>query len=254
MKVTDMTVTALLCVSTILTSADAATKNPEAAERYRVYFGSAATSEQEGIFSSVLDVQTGRLTEARLAVEAQRAGIITLHPAGTHLYSIGKPAGYSGPRSGSVCAYKVDRETGSLTLLNSQESQGTGPSYLLLDHEARNIFVCHYMSGSCAVLPLAEDGSLEPVSSVQQHTGSSVDTLRQNKPHPHAIALDAAGRYVLVTDLGLDQVRIYRFDPGCEHSHAERSAVRRHETRRRASPLCISSFGKVCVCEPRADL
>ena len=198
----------VLCVLTLMSTSSAT-----AAEKYRLYLGTADALENEGIFSSVLDVTTGQLTEAKLAVEALRPGVIAIHPAGTHLYSIGKPAGYKGPRSGSVCAYKIDRKTGSLTLLNYEETKGQGPCYLQLDHQGRNILVCHYMSGNCSVLPIAENGSVRPVSCVQQHTGSSKDPRRQNAPHPHSITLDSADRYAFVTDLGLDQVVIYRFDP-----------------------------------------
>lgn len=198
----------MLCVLILLS-----TQSATAVEKYRVYFGTTGALEGSGIFSSVLDVKTGQLTEPKLAAEAMRPGVITINPAGTHLYSIGKPAGYKGAQSGLICAYKIDRKNGSLELLNFQESKGQGPCYLQVDHQGRNILVCHYMSGNCSVLPLAEDGSVEPASSVQQHTGSGKDPRRQNAPHPHSITLDSTGRYAFVTDLGLDQIVTYRFDP-----------------------------------------
>ncbi len=188
------------------------TENPTAAEKYQLYFGTGATGDQEGIFSSVLDMSTGQLTEAKLAAEAIRPGVITIDPTGTHLYSAGKPTGYKGPRGGSILAFEINKTAGTLKLLNSQSTRGDGPSYLFVDHSGRNILVCHYQSGNCSVLPLAQNGSLKPVSSVQQHTGSSVHPVRQTAPHPHSINLDSAGRYALVTDLGLDQVLIYKFD------------------------------------------
>ena len=49
-----------------------------------------------------------------------RPGFIVIHPDGTHLYSIGKPGGYEGPRSGSVCSFKIDPATGALDFLNLQ--------------------------------------------------------------------------------------------------------------------------------------
>ena len=68
------------------------------------------------------------------------------------------------------------------------------------------------MGGNCGVLPIAADGSLKPLSCNLQHEGSSVHPTRQDKPHPHAIVIDAAGRYVLVPELGLDQVVVYTLD------------------------------------------
>jgi 6-phosphogluconolactonase len=40
-----------------------------------------------------------------------------------------------------------------------------------------------------------------------------VDPRRQTAPHPHAIVLDAAECFAFVPDLGLDQIKIYKFDP-----------------------------------------
>lgn len=189
-----------LALGTLATAAEA--------EKHQVYFGSGTT----GVFRSVLDSDTGALTEAKLVAKATRSGFVAIHPDGTHLYSIGKPAGDSGPRGGSVCAFKIDSATGDLAFLNTQPTQSMGPCYLVVDPEGRNVLVAHYRGGSCAALPLAKDGSLKPVSSFHQHTGSSVDPRRQTSPHPHAIVLDAAGRHAFVPDLGLDQILVYEFD------------------------------------------
>ena len=45
-----------------------------------------------------------------------------------------------------------------------------------------------------------------------QHVGSSVNRERQERPHAHSIDLSPDNRFALVADLGLDEVRVYRFD------------------------------------------
>ncbi len=40
-----------------------------------------------------------------------------------------------------------------------------------------------------------------------------MSTPRQAGPHAHCISLDAANRFAVVADLGLDQIRVDRFDP-----------------------------------------
>lgn len=182
------------------------------AEEIRVCFGSGTTQAQEGIFTCMLDPESGQLSSPSLAAEALRPGFIAIDPSGTHLYSIGKPGGYTGARGGSVCAFRIDPTTGKLTFKKMQSSQGTGPCYLEIDPTGRNILVAHYRGGSCSVLPLTKDGLPQPVSSFHQHTGSSVDPRRQTAPHPHSIVLDPAGRFAFVPDLGLDQIKVYRFD------------------------------------------
>jgi 6-phosphogluconolactonase len=45
-----------------------------------------------------------------------------------------------------------------------------------------------------------------------QHTGSSANPQRQSGPHAHSANLPRDSRFVLVADLGLDQVLTYRLD------------------------------------------
>jgi 3-carboxymuconate cyclase len=63
-----------------------------------------------------------------------------------------------------------------------------------------------------ASLPVKEDGSLGEASAFIQHTGSSVNAERQKGPHAHSVNLSADNRFVIVTDLGLDEALVYRFD------------------------------------------
>ena len=88
------------------------------------------------------------------------------------------------------------------------------------------MLVANYGGGSAAVLPVDEDGKLGEASSFVQHKGSSVDKGRQNGPHAHSVNLDAANKFAVVADLGLDKVLVYKFDSG-------RGQDRRRTIRRR---------------------
>ena len=59
------------------------------------------------------------------------------------------------------------------------------------------------------VLPLDPDGgfSARGPDQVFGHTGSGPDEGRQEWPHAHFVALDPSGAFVLVVDLGTDQIR-----------------------------------------------
>jgi 6-phosphogluconolactonase len=70
-------------------------------------------------------------------------------------------------------------------------------------------------------MPVTGDGQILDAASRIQHTGSSVNAERQAQPHPHWIGTSPDNRFVLVPDLGLDQVVIYRLD-------AERHTLERH--------------------------
>ena len=61
------------------------------------------------------------------------------------------------------------------------------------------------------VLPIKPDGSVGAPCAFNQHEGSSVHP-RQTSPHAHCVANDAADRFVISADLGLDQLLIYRYN------------------------------------------
>ncbi len=49
-------------------------------------------------------------------------------------------------------------------------------------------------------------------SAFVQHSGSGKDPRRQEGPHAHSVNLSPDGRFLLVSDLGLDKILVYRFD------------------------------------------
>jgi 6-phosphogluconolactonase len=113
---------------------------------------------------------------------------------------------------GGVTSFSIDPKSGMLTAINQQSSMGKGPCHILLDDSGKNVLVANYGSGSVAVYQVAADGRLSEATSFVQHQGSSVNKQRQEGPHAHCVALDAANKFAFVCDLGLDKVMIYRFD------------------------------------------
>ena len=72
--------------------------------------------------------------------------------------------------------------------------------------------MANYNNGSIAALPVATDGTLGEAAVSIQHSGSSIDARRQSGPHAHSVNISPDNRFLAVTDLGLDEVLIYRFD------------------------------------------
>lgn len=177
-----------------------------------VYVGTYTDKNSKGIYAYRLDQASGKLTPLGLAAETPNPTFLALHPNHRFLYAVNEVGEYHGKKSGSVSAYKIDIQTGRLTLINSNSSVGTGPCHVTVDRKGKNVLVANYGSGSVAVLPVRADGSLGPPSCFIQHDGSSVDKSRQEGPHAHSVNLDAANSVAFVADLGLDKLFIYRFD------------------------------------------
>jgi 6-phosphogluconolactonase len=178
-----------------------------------VYFGTYTGPASKGIYVSRFDPATGGLAPAELAADTVNPSFLAASPDGRFLYSVNEVGEFQGKKSGFASAFAIDRATGRLTLLNQSSTGGADPCHANVDRSGRSLLVANYSGGSIAALPIGPDGRLGAASSVVQHKGSSVNRERQEGPHAHSIELDAANRFALVDDLGLDKVLVYRFDP-----------------------------------------
>jgi len=171
-----------------------------------VFTGSYTSAEQEGIETLLFDSEEGTLrriagksgvaNSSYMAFDANRYVLYSASEAGT----------------GQVVALQVDRETGELTEINRQPSNGGSPCYICLDPNGKYVYVSNYMGGNASVYPIREDGGIDPASDVAQHAGTGLRPDRQEAPHAHSIANDPSGELRLVADLGIDKIVAYRTD------------------------------------------
>jgi 6-phosphogluconolactonase len=160
----------------------------------------------EGIYAFRFDEATGVLTSVGLAAKTPSPAWIALHPNGRVLYAGNEV------EDGFVSAFALNPATGALTLLNTRSAHGVRPCHVSIDPTGRALVVANYSSGTVALLPIQTDGRLGEATTVIRHTGSSIVTDRQAGPHAHQAVVDPSGRFVLVVDLGLDKVLVYRLD------------------------------------------
>jgi 6-phosphogluconolactonase len=149
---------------------------------------------------------------------------VTTTADGRHLYAVVETVEFEGRPGGGVAAYARDPETGDCTLLNTASSAGVEPAHLELDPSERFLLVANYHTGSVSVFAREADGRLGTMIAHVQHEGSSVHPIRQTGPHAHQILFDPVSGDLLVPDLGLDAVLVYRL--GADGSLKERSEAR----------------------------
>lgn len=181
------------------------------AQTHRVYFGTYTDNNSRGIYTCTFDDNTGKLSPVELAGECKNPSFVAIHPNGKYLYAVSEVGDFQGNRTGGIQAFRIG-DRGGLEPLNAVESSGQGPCHLTVDADGRHVLVANYNSGSVSVVRLAEDGTLGNRTAFVQHMGSGADPARQDGPHAHCIHLDSNNRFVFACDLGLDQIRIYRFD------------------------------------------
>lgn len=178
-----------------------------------VYLGTYTnTGASKGIYAFRFDPASGKLDPLGLAAETSSPSFVVASASGRFLYAVNEypPAGQEGVYTAS--AFAIDSATGKLQFLNKVSTRGREPCHLALDHTGRWLAVTNYASGSVALMPVGPDGRLGEVAAFDQHHGSSVTLPRQAGPLAHCVLFSPDNRFLLVADLGLDQILVYRFD------------------------------------------
>lgn len=184
-----------------------------------IYLGTYTQTGSKGIYLTWLDPRSGRLAEPVLAAATPGPSFLALHPNCHVLYAVVEQA--SGQDTGAIRAFRIESDTGGLSLCGEADSGGRGPCHLIVDPPGRNVLTANYGSGTVAVLPLQSDGGIAAPATVIQHAGTGPSRERQTAPHAHSITLDPAGRHAFAADLGADKVFVYGYDAG-------RSTLRPH--------------------------
>jgi len=185
----------------------------EAARRkYLFYVGTYTDHGSKGIYAYRFDSATGESTSLGLAAESTAPSFLAMAASGRFLYAVNELSQFNGQPTGAVSAFAIQPKTAKLTLLNQVPSRGEGPAHIALDRSGKYALVSNYDRGSIAVFPLLQDGRLGEATAFVQHKGSSVNKERQEGPHAHAAVFSPDNHFVIVADLGLDQLLVYRFD------------------------------------------
>lgn len=177
---------------------------PAPAADLTVYFGTHTAGPGKGFSVSRFDTVTGALSKPELLLETPAPAYFVIAPGNRRLYSCNS--------TGFVSAYSIDPATAQLKLINQKPSGGGDPSYISLDRTGHYVFAANYEGGNFGVWALAPDGSLGERTAFVQHTGSSVNPQRQSHAFAHSIRVDPTNRFLLVADLGLDKLFVYKFN------------------------------------------
>ena len=116
--------------------------------------------------------------------------------------------------SSEISAFRADRENGSLTLINQQSTGGKNPVALVPDQTNKFMIVANYATASLALLPIRQDGGVDPLVQLLQLPGTGgPNKVEQTGSHPHHVVYDPAGRFLIVPDKGVDRIFTVEFDP-----------------------------------------
>jgi 6-phosphogluconolactonase len=204
-----------------------------AGEKVFVYVGGCsrptpyfASANAPGISVFAFDPETGAATPVATQTGIENPTFVTAAADGSTLYATSEVMEWN---EGLISAYRIDPRTGHLAYINRQSTLGGITAHASLDRTGRQLLLANYMmlpaseapNQSVAVFPLRADGGLAPASASASHPGSGHDPARQERSHAHCVRATPDNRFVVVSDLGIDRLVIYRFD--AEHGTIEKS-------------------------------
>jgi len=182
-------------------------------------------ASEQGIYLFHMNPATGVLSQRGHFANDSETAWLEIASSGTHMYAANIIANFQGTNSGSVSAFSIDRESGHLELLNTVSSQGASPAHVSVHPSGKYLLVANFGGGSVAVLPIRSNGELGSATDVKQDQGKVGPIHPTSAPpgnfaifghddgaHPHMIQADPTGRFVLVNDLALDKIFIWKFD------------------------------------------
>ena len=129
---------------------------------------------------------------------------ISLSPDKNFLFSVNE----NGENS-TVTSFYMDEADGRLIKKDERKTQGEDPCFLISDDQ--NVITANYSGGSINVFKRYADGKLSDVFQNIKFEGVGVNPKRQEKSHIHQVQFSPDHQYVLATDLGLDQIYVFKY-------------------------------------------
>jgi len=124
-------------------------------------------------------------------------------------YVINEVMEFKGQFGGGLTTFKYDDESNLFEKQNEMLIPYAGPCYISMSADSGYLFIANYPNGSVAVVRLDNNGIPETITDTILYVREEPD-----RSHAHMILHDPAGKYVYVSDLGLDRVVVYDFDKG----------------------------------------
>ncbi|WP_379141700.1 lactonase family protein [Paenibacillus sp. sgz500992] len=184
-----------------------------------LFTGSYASAEESGVQVFEFNGEAGGTLELLDTVQGiTNPTFVNVDASGQRLYAIGEQGNREGGKEGEVVSFAIDSQTGKLTELKripTMPAAGktqTTTCHISRDLENEYIVVCSYHGGSIGLVALDKQGLPLALTDTAQHTGHGTHPERQDRPHPHSSVFSPDGRFLFVSDLGLDLIRSYRIN------------------------------------------
>jgi 6-phosphogluconolactonase len=141
---------------------------------------------------------------------------LALHPNRHVLYVANEIDEYEGLPRGTVEAYKINADEGTLAVMNRQplSLSGVSPRHIAVSPDGNYLVAAIHGGGAYNVLPIGPDGVVGRVTQILKEVGAGTHPVNHTSAHPHTVVFDAKGQHLLATDEGCDRVSVFAFQDG----------------------------------------
>lgn len=171
------------------------------ADKYVAYVAGYTHDDNHGIKIYDVDIRNGRFKEKE-EIMITNPSYVTVSHNGKLFYSI---------TDDGVEAYRI-REDGGLKFINRKPINGMRGCYISTDYKDEFLFVAGYHDGKVTVMSLKKDGGVDRITDEIYHKGLGSVAERNFRPHINCVKMTRDNKYLCVTDLGMDHIKIYALD------------------------------------------
>ena len=158
----------------------------------------------EGLSLVSLDRKTGKLERNAVFLGCKNPSYLAKN--GEYIYAVQELL-----EKGSTVSYRLNEDK-ELQKIGSMDAPGGLMCHLAVWPGGKFISASNYWTGNLSVFPVMKDGTLgKPVKDIQ-YSGHGPNKSRQEGPHTHSSTVDPSGKWLVVAELGIDQIFLYRID------------------------------------------
>ena len=182
----------------------------ETAKAQEIFYAATTPGhDSKGIYVLQFDRKTATFTILQTITDKRNPNFLAVAPSRKQLYVICGEGLTPEDRTGSVLAFAIDPQTGTLKKLGQQSSEGRGPAHVSVDPMGRFAYVANYGQGNFAIYPIEANGGLGKAKQVLPFEGRGFDTALQKAPFVHSVIPSADGKFIYTSSLGLDRIMVY---------------------------------------------
>lgn len=184
--------------------------------KYIAYVGSYSyLGKAKGITVYDIDVENGYFKK-RCEVEVDNSSYVVCSHSRKYLYSIADEG---------VVSFRI-LPNGTLNRMNCAKINGMRGCHLSVSPGDKYICVSGFHDGKLTVLEINKDGSVGDIKYEVYNQGYGSIAERNFSPHVRCSKVTPDNKYLLSADSGIDQVKVFHFDPQHDEELRQVDAIR----------------------------